>query len=121
MLAEVEWASENSCMGGERADWSALQGCYGPATLVPDLIRQLDSPIPDERSEAIDELWSWLCHQGTVYEASAVATPLLAVLELHPDVGDYYSGVLFDQPLERQAGGVVLELAFAEGLVAQQL
>ena len=58
-------------------DWSAVQACYGPATPVPSLLNQLASSLPSERSEAISELWGCLCHQGTVYEASAIAVPFL--------------------------------------------
>lgn len=61
----------------EEIDWSSVQACYGPATSVPMLLDQLASPSPDERSRAIDELWGCLCHQGTVYEASATAVPFL--------------------------------------------
>lgn len=64
-------------MGDEEIDWSTVQACYGPATSVPALLRQLASPLPSERSDAISELWGCLCHQGTVYEASAIAAPLL--------------------------------------------
>jgi hypothetical protein len=58
-------------------DWSTVNACYGPATSVPALLRQLASPLSSERSDAISELWGWLCHQGTVYEASAIAVPFL--------------------------------------------
>lgn len=58
-------------------DWSTVQACYGPATSVPKLLRQLASPIAGKREDAIFELWGCLCHQGTVYEASALAVPLL--------------------------------------------
>jgi len=64
-------------MGVEGIDWANLQACYGPATRVPVLLRQLESPLPSERSDAISELWGCLCHQGTVYEASAIAVPFL--------------------------------------------
>lgn len=58
-------------------DWSALHACYGPATEVPRWLRELVGSPSDERSEAIAELWGNLCHQGTVYEASAAAVPFL--------------------------------------------
>src|SRR4051812_2372817 len=64
-------------MSDTEIDWSTVQACYGPATAVPALLRQLASPLPDERSDAISELWGCLCHQGTVYEASAIAVPFL--------------------------------------------
>ncbi|WP_157559011.1 hypothetical protein [Nocardioides sp. Soil774] len=64
-------------MNLDEIDWSAVQGAYGPATSVPTLLHQLASSSPGERSEAIDELWGCLCHQGTVYQASALAVPFL--------------------------------------------
>jgi hypothetical protein len=67
----------NQAMSDEEIDWSTVRACYGPATSVPSLLRQLASPRPSERSDAISELWGCLCHQGTVYEASAIAVPYL--------------------------------------------
>ena len=64
-------------MSGDAIDWSTVQACYGPATAVPSLLSQLASPSARERSGAIGELWGCLCHQGTVYEASALAVPFL--------------------------------------------
>lgn len=64
-------------MSAEAIDWANLRACYGPATSVPALLRQLGSPLPGERTDAISALWGCLCHQGTVYEASAVAVPFL--------------------------------------------
>jgi len=64
-------------MSGEEIDWSTVRACYGPATSVPASLRQLASPLRGERSDAISELWGCLCHQGTVYEASAIAVPFL--------------------------------------------
>lgn len=64
-------------MSVDAIDWSALHACYGPATSIPALLGQLASPQADKRSDAIAELWGCLCHQGTVYEASAVAVPFL--------------------------------------------
>lgn len=61
----------------DEIDWSSVDACYGPATAVPGLLRQLASPLANERSDAISELWGCLCHQGTVYEASALAAPFL--------------------------------------------
>jgi hypothetical protein len=64
-------------MSYEEVDWSTVGACYGPATPVPGLLQQLASPLQRERSDAMAELWGCLCHQGTVYEASAIAAPFL--------------------------------------------
>jgi hypothetical protein len=61
----------------ENVDWSQLSTAYGPATDVPELLTRLHSGQASTRQEAIDDLWSALCHQETVYEASAVAVPFL--------------------------------------------
>jgi hypothetical protein len=51
---------------------------YGDAARVPALLEQLWSPEAGSREAAIDDLWSRLCHQETVYSASAAAVPALA-------------------------------------------
>lgn len=56
-------------------DWSTLTHAYGDATDLPALLARL-SPDPD--ADVWYELWSRLCHQGTVYSASFAALPALA-------------------------------------------
>lgn len=55
-------------------EWSKLQDAYGPADAVPALLAALD---PDPAAEVWTELWSRICHQGTVYSASYPALPAL--------------------------------------------
>lgn len=55
-------------------DWSTLKHAYGSATDLPALLAAL-SPDPD--ASVWYELWSRLCHQGTVYSASFAALPVL--------------------------------------------
>ncbi|SDY30969.1 hypothetical protein SAMN04487939_101755 [Lysobacter sp. yr284] len=55
-------------------DWSALEDAYGPADEVPALLAALD---PDPAAQVWTELWSRICHQGTVYSASYPALPFL--------------------------------------------
>jgi hypothetical protein len=55
-------------------DWSALRHAYGSASDVPGLLAQL---APDPKSNVWHDLWSCLCHQGTVYSASFAALPIL--------------------------------------------
>jgi HEAT repeats len=62
----------------EAVDWAGLTHAYGGAEDVPVLIRSLVSPDPGERSQALGELFGSICHQGTVYPASAPAVPFLA-------------------------------------------
>jgi hypothetical protein len=56
-------------------DWPTLEHAYGGAADVPAL---LDKLSPDGETSVWDELWSRLCHQGTVYSASFAALPALA-------------------------------------------
>jgi hypothetical protein len=58
-------------------DWSGLRDAYGDAAAVPNLLERLWSPDAADREAAIDELWSRLCHQETVFSASAAAIPSL--------------------------------------------
>jgi HEAT repeat protein len=63
--------------------WGKLEHAYGPADDIPELLRAMESEDADVREEASHELFSALCHQGTVYDASAHAVPHLARLALH--------------------------------------
>jgi hypothetical protein len=58
-------------------DWAQLTHAYGSAEDIPGL---LELAVPDMRSEVWTELWSRLCHQGTVYPASFAALPVLTLL-----------------------------------------
>ncbi|MCP3997555.1 MAG: hypothetical protein GY722_21210 [bacterium] len=55
--------------------WSKLEHAYGDASDVPKLLEGL---APDSNDPIWLELWSRLCHQGTVYSASFAALPHLA-------------------------------------------
>jgi hypothetical protein len=57
--------------------WSTLRHAFGEASDVPRLIRALGSSDREERQAALKELFAYLLHQGTVYEASALALPFL--------------------------------------------
>jgi hypothetical protein len=58
----------------ESPRWSELKHAYGDAADVPELLDELCNG----GAEAIGDLWSRLCHQGTVYSASYAALPRLA-------------------------------------------
>lgn len=58
-------------------DWADLTHAYGSAQDIPGLLEQA---TPDSTSPVWTELWSRLCHQGTVYSASFAALPALTVL-----------------------------------------
>ena len=56
------------------ADWTLLQDAYGSAADIPSLIEGWTQQPSDD---LMTDLWSRLCHQGTVYPASYHALPLL--------------------------------------------
>lgn len=58
--------------------WETLSHAYGSAGDVPELLRQLagaTGPKITYDSEPWFTLWSSLCHQGDVYDASYAALP----------------------------------------------
>ncbi|MFE4613149.1 hypothetical protein ACFRK5_33140 [Streptomyces niveus] len=68
--------------GIDDIDWSALTHAYGPADDIPALLRAAGSPDAARRDPALDELISSLCHQGSIYPATAAAVPFIARLAL---------------------------------------
>lgn len=69
-------------------DWARLTHAAGSAHDVPDMIRQLLSDKASVRERALDErgLWGTLCHQDSIYEATAPAVPFLLELAREPTV-----------------------------------
>ncbi|MGP3977133.1 hypothetical protein ACTWQF_24590 [Streptomyces sp. 8N114] len=68
--------------GIDEVEWAALEHAYGSADDVPDLLRSAGSVDARVREEALDGLVSSLCHQGSVYSATAAAVPFVARLAL---------------------------------------
>ena len=60
-------------------DWSELTHAYGSAEDVPGLFARLGGTEDDE---VWQELWGSLCHQGSVYDASWAALPVLTDIAL---------------------------------------
>ncbi len=68
--------------------WGTLQHAYGRATDVPGQLNALVIGDDAARDEAWWNLWGNIHHQGTVYEATLPATPVLlgiAGWREHPD------------------------------------
>jgi hypothetical protein len=58
--------------------WNQLKHAYGPASDIPGLLRHLSQntgPMSGYKDEPWYSLWSSLCHQGDVYNASYAAVP----------------------------------------------
>ncbi|MBO0610452.1 HEAT repeat domain-containing protein [Myceligenerans salitolerans] len=60
--------------------WSDLSGAYGPAGDAAEILRGLASPEEDVAGEALDEFFSSIWHQGTVYPVTAAAVPFVVDL-----------------------------------------
>lgn len=68
----------------DRVDWSQLQHAYGQGVVGSELygdVRRSLALLRDDPTSAINHgLYSNVCHQGTVYEASAYAAPFIAAV-----------------------------------------
>jgi len=60
--------------------WEALHHAYGPADDLPAVIRAAASTDEQEARGAVEELFSSVFHQGTVYPASVAVVPFVAEL-----------------------------------------
>lgn len=65
-------------------DWAGIGHAHGPARDTPDEVRLLRAADSDLREDALGRLANSICHQGSVYPASAAAAPFLARLALDP-------------------------------------
>jgi hypothetical protein len=66
--------------------WSDLHHAYGSAEDVPNLLKRLYADPTDEF--ALNDAWSSLCHQGTIYTASIAAAPHLVSLVINSTLRD---------------------------------
>jgi hypothetical protein len=68
----------------DSVDWSTLRHAYGRGVVGTDLagdVAKALSLLRDDPTRALnDGLWSNVCHQGTVYEATAYALPFIAAV-----------------------------------------
>lgn len=55
--------------------WSELEDAYGPATSIPSLLKAFQRY--DSQKKYWDNIWSFLCHQGTIYSATFAAFPYI--------------------------------------------
>ena len=72
-------------------NWHELTHAYGSAEDIPGLFARLGG---DEDDKIWSELWGSLCHQGSVYEASWAAMPVLADIALGRAPGEPIQAVL---------------------------
>jgi hypothetical protein len=71
----------------EHSRWSELQHAYGNAADIPALLRRLENfPAEGGEREPWFTLWSSLCHQGDVFDASFAAVPhIIRILATAPE------------------------------------
>ena len=74
--------------GLDKVDWASMYHAYGPATDVPDLLRDLLSDDSETREWALDKLSIGVHHQQDVYESTVACVPFLLEAALRPDGGD---------------------------------
>lgn len=73
-------------IGLDSEKWGDLQGAYGSAYGVPDILRRLYANPTDK--DALNDAWSTLCHQSTIYSASVAAAPHLVALTVNLHLKD---------------------------------
>ncbi|MGX1134774.1 hypothetical protein RKD49_006964 [Streptomyces glaucescens] len=74
----------NPLAGLDAIDWAELSHAYGEADDVPGQLHALCDPDAEVRGKALHALYGNIFHQGSRYEASAVAVPFLARLAADP-------------------------------------
>jgi hypothetical protein len=72
-------------------DWSQLSHAYGSAEDLPALLDQIEA---DPNAERWNDLWSALCHQGSVYSASFAALPRLTTIAAASDENERLRALL---------------------------
>ncbi|MEU5638794.1 HEAT repeat domain-containing protein [Streptomyces milbemycinicus] len=75
-------------MNIEDVDWASLKHAYGAATDVPGILGALRSADVEDRNGAFYDMYGSLCHQGSVYEATAATIPFLVDILLEPGYPD---------------------------------
>jgi hypothetical protein len=66
--------------GIDEVDWASMEHAYGSAADVPELLRGLASPLPQERETALDGMYGAVHHQGDVYDSTLASIPFLFTL-----------------------------------------
>jgi hypothetical protein len=74
----------------DQVPWAEIEHAYGPATDVPDLLRQLLDHDPRVRSETLHVLYGNVFHQGTRYPATPYVVPFLIEMCASPAVYNRY-------------------------------
>jgi hypothetical protein len=87
--------------GLDDIDWAALRHAYGPAGEVPGLLHGLIDADPAIRDEAVDQMYSAVHHQRSVYDATIAAVPFLLEALITPglpgrrDIADLLASIAY--------------------------
>ena len=83
--------------------WSDLRDCHGPATRIPELLRQIRERPGD------GELWGYaqgsLCNEGEISPACYAALPHIVDAAAHAAPGDRFDHIAFVAHVTLAAGG----------------
>ncbi|WP_223991771.1 hypothetical protein [Arthrobacter sp. NicSoilB11] len=83
ILYQPKWTGFDALNELGQVDWSQVEHCYGkgvvPLGLEGDVSRSL-AALRIDHSQAMHALYSNICHQGTVYQATAHAVPYIAAV-----------------------------------------
>ncbi|MFE1289416.1 HEAT repeat domain-containing protein [Streptomyces sp. NPDC058751] len=74
--------------GIDEVDWASMEHAYGSAADVPELLRGLASPLPQEREAALDGMYGAVHHQGDVYDSTLASVPFLFELAGRTELPD---------------------------------
>ena len=92
-------------------EWSGVHHAYGPATDVPGQLAAVIVGDDATREEAWWNLWGNIHHQGTIYEATVPAVPILLGVATWPAHPDRAQAILLLREVGAAEGGPVALLA----------
>ena len=68
----------------DQVAWETLSHAYGPADDLPAILRAAGSGDEQKAQDAVEQLFSSVHHQGSIYPASAAVVPFVTELVLAP-------------------------------------
>ncbi|MBT2568541.1 hypothetical protein J7I84_18980 [Arthrobacter sp. ISL-85] len=110
---QPNWTGFVALSEPDQVDWSQLEHAYGksavslgpgagfPTNIDGDVVRSL-AALRTDPGQAFNALYSNICHQGTVYQATAHAVPFIAAVA----AGDVPDGIR--TPLLALLGGIAI-------------
>lgn len=101
--------------GIDEVDWVSMEHAYGSAADVPELLRALASPLPQDRETALDGMYGAVHHQGDVYDSTLASIPFLFALAGHPGLPDRGGIVELLASIGGSEDGEILGDGFGDG------